>query len=207
MEITLQDFNQKEIFIHLEKDYKSNLLNKAIAQSGSQRLLADKLKKQIEDLDIRQSSISSWTRRKSLRLDILNLLCQYTQIPFNQSKILGVKGRTTTKLIKKFNLNINLTKELANLVAKFYCDGSIIPKNSRMSTYNNKSIMLINEFKKNIRKVFGKVPFKTYKNKETAVYSITIPHFLGKILYKKFRLDLDKIPKQIISTDKKIKAS
>ena len=204
--ITLEDFPKTQTFIYLEENYKNKLLNNAIKKAGSQRLLANRLIQNIQDLKLKQTYISYWLKNKNLRLDIIYWLFNYINQDLDKSQIKGIKGPSTTKIIANPKLSIYLTPELANILAKFHCDGCIRPINGGTTEYVNKLSILINEFQNNISKIFGQVPFNIYKNKQ-GIFRIRIPLFIGRILYYKFQMNRMRVPDLIKQSNKTIKSA
>lgn len=202
--LNLEDFKHKDIFMYLNKDYKKELLERSIIKAGSQRKLAKLIKEDIDYPKIKQSDISFFIKRKNLRLDLILYLCDFLGMKFNQSKIIGIKGAKTSKMIFNPKIEINLSKELVQIVANLYCDGSIEKNNCYVSTYVNGCDELITRFKRNFIKCFGDLKFY---ERITLVNNIRIPCFIGKVLYNKFQLYKDKVPIQIISSSKEMKSA
>ena len=201
--ISLNDFENKDIFVLLTTEYKHNLLTKAINKAGSQSKLANLINEDL-DYEIKQSTISSFTFQKNLRLDLVYWLCNFVDIEFDDNMILGLKGVRTSEMIYNPNLNIPLSKELAQILANLYCDGSIEESNCYVSTYCNGCDELIKRFKNNFSKCFGKIEFY---ERNTNVINVRIPCFIGKLLYKKFELYNDNVPPQIMCYSKEIKSA
>lgn len=203
----LEEFELKTIYLYLDEDYKRKLLDNAIRKSGSQSLLAKDLQPRIKNKKIMQSVIANWFLQKNLRLDELNGICTHLGAEVDKSKIKGIKGETTTQLIKNPNLEIPLTRELSALLANFYCDGCIEYKNGFISQYTNQSKELLRKFKFNFRKTFGEVNFPSNTSGPNKITTLRIPCFIGKFLFYKFDIYNNYIPKEIKNAPKEIKSA
>jgi len=203
IQISLDDFKSEDIFIFLKRDYKDNLLKKAVFKAGSQSKLAKLLKENINYPKLKQPNISSFIHKRNLRLDIFYLLCEFTDIKFDNKKILGIKGLQTSKMIYNPKIRIVLSKKLVQVLANLYCDGSIEKNNCYVSTYINGCNELIDRFKNNFISCFGNI--ELYE-RNSHIKNVRIPCFIGKMLYNKFKLYKDNIPFQIINSSKEIKA-
>ena len=203
IQISLNDFESHNIFVLLESYYKKNLLTTAINRAGSQSKLANTINHNIT-YDVKQSDISRFMFQKNLRLDLVYWLSEFTNIKFDNSKILGFKGTKTSEMIYHPNLSIPLSKELAQILANLYCDGSIEESNCYVSTYCNSYRALIERFKNNFRECFGQIDFY---ERSTSVIDIRIPCFIGRLLCQKFKINDDRVPTQIINSSAEIKSA
>ena len=204
IELNLHDFDSQKIFVFLRTNYKTNLLKQAIFKAGSQRLLANLIKEKLNYSKIKQSTISSLLYNRNLRLDLVHWLCKFTDIKFDEKRILGIKGTKTSKMIYNPKLNIHLSKELAQILANLYCDGSIEKNNCHVSTYMNGCNELVERFKNNFIQCFGDIDLY---ERETNITNVRIPCFIGRLLYNKFKLYKHKIPIQIKESSKDIKSA
>ena len=96
----LDEFKPDKLFIYLEESYKDYILYKAMHKThktGSQAILARQFNKTFCDSKITQNILSSWIKKKTLRLDIINWLCSYININFDESNIKGLKDWSTIK--------------------------------------------------------------------------------------------------------------
>ena len=208
--IELKDFPRKETYVYLDRKYKNFLLDNSIKKIGSQRLLAKCLKSSLNWRKINQTTISLWTKSNNLRLDVIYELCKILKIKLNWRKINGLKGAGTSIIVLNLKLPIYLNEPLAGLLANLYCDGSIDKNNSFTGEYVNTCKELREQLKKYFLDSIGKPAYfyeKEYKFKhKQGVGKVRIPSFIVKILYKKFKLYKDKIPKQIFNSNNKIKS-
>jgi len=202
--ITLNDFKSQDIFLLLNKEYKDNIFKKSLLKAGSQSKLAILIKKNLDYPDIKQSTVSFLVKKATLRLDLIHFLCNLIDTEFDEKQILGIKGVQTSRMIFNPNLNLTLSSELAQILANLYCDGTIVESNCYTATYYNSYMELISRFKNNVVKVFGRVDLYEWK---TNVNAINLPAFVGKLLYRKFKLYNDNVPTQIINSSKEIKSA
>jgi len=202
--ISLDDYKADETFVLLNKEYKDFLLEEALHKAGSQSKLATLIKNSLDYPKMRQSTVSFLVKKETLRLDLVQYLCEFTNSELSHNKIEGIKGAGTSVLVYNPKLNICLSKELAQILANLYCDGSIEKDNCYVSTYMNGCKELIERFKNNFRKCFGTIDLY---ERQTNVSNVRIPCFIGKRLYTKFELDKDKVPKQIKEAPEDIKGA
>ncbi|MAG16070.1 hypothetical protein CMO88_03345 [Candidatus Woesearchaeota archaeon] len=200
--ITIEDFKPSETYLFLESSYKRDLLEVAIAKAGSQRKLGTILK--LDKGCAYQTKISTWLRQNNLRLDLIHALHKYLRKKLIVEKIKGLKSETTGGLITNIKFPVRLSPELANILAKLYCDGSVTKRNKYTTIYYNTCPQLISEYKEKIGHCFGNLKFSESKGH---VYAVRVPNIIGKVLYKKFRLGMNRIPSQIMLADKEIKAA
>lgn len=206
--ITINDFSPERTYISLKNNLNNILLEKAIRKAGSQGLLVKLLKSKLDYPELRQSTISIWLRRKFLRLDFLTWLIQYTEFNVNlQNEIGQIKGEVTSKPLKNIRFPILLTPALATILANLYCDGFCSDLNGHSSGYVNKNEVLLSKFKESITSVFGDIRLYERKSSSSGVTSIRIPSYLGRLIYNKFGLGKDNVPRLIKDCSEEIKGA
>ena len=201
--IGIEDYDPQEMFVLLDSPYKEKILVAALKKAGSQSKLSNLIRENLRYPLMRQSTVSYLIKKETLRLDLARWLCAFTGIPFDQKRIIGLKGSQTSGMLLDPNLEISLSPELAQIVANLYCDGTIHAFN-HIGTYYNNYIELIDRFERNVNKVFGTIKLPRFR---TNVHAINIPAFLGKMICHKFHLREDRVPPQIQAASPSIKAA
>jgi hypothetical protein len=206
--LTLEDFPKEKTFICLKNELNKKLVKKAIKKAGSQRLLANKIKQNLNFPKIKQTTISLWLRNSFLRLDLVEWLNDYINLSLDlETETKQIKGESTSRPIDNTILFVEMSESLAIILANLYCDGTSSDKDGHTTNYYNQNENLLNNFRIHLKKVFGKVVLLEYCNEATKVKHINIPHFIGRLLYKKFKLYSHRVPEKIKTSEENVKSA
>jgi|GEM_PF-1242329 DNA-binding transcriptional ArsR family regulator len=199
-ELSLWDLENRRIYIKVKKNIIRKLFNYAIKLFGTQRELAKFLKKS-------NGNISNY-KRKSLFIPldvvmkILNRLPEIQREKFKEKisrDLEKIRHGYGTSIPIKITFPIKFSPELANIAGHLAGDGGITKVNRVF--YSNKSRTLIELFKRNMRIVFGKIPYNEYREKCTQVMYPTITGVILKFFFGEMRNEQKRVPLQILGSN------
>lgn len=185
MKINITDLPSERFFVKITEEF-----NKKIYESVNSKY--QNFGNFTKIMGLWSGSLYTWRKNNNYPLKVLSEICKLCEIDLKneQQNIIELKscfykgknyGNAKSKSIfPKFP--ISLTKELSSLIAHLFCDGCIsIDKNGYIHIqYYNKDQKLLQNFKNDVRKVFG--DFQIYQSKNKCVDFIALPAPIGLIL-------------------------
>ncbi|MBI2110574.1 hypothetical protein HYT51_02230 [Candidatus Woesearchaeota archaeon] len=202
-EFHLFDFPEKEIYVMLTHEYRTNLFQLATNKLGSKRKLAKYLNFNENHLYhiIHARIPSNRCNRSAIPLWFLKRVAKLTQTNVKEieKNVVYIRGLGRSKPTYNLKLPLLETTELASIIGNLLGDGHE-GKRRNQANYFNKEKSLVDLFHKNLIKVFGTVGVRYTKNKE----AIAFPRYLATILTHLYKISFNtfasRIPKIFFSS-------
>lgn len=207
--INMWNLSGKEFYVNLRDSFLKRLFKHVIAIYGNQHKLAKLLGKHdsvIYNYQHRNRSVSLEIIRKVIEMLPENEQNEWKTIVEENLEEIRCKGNLS-KVIKNPKFPITFKPLLFKILGHIVGDGYIEVDNLAIG-YTNQRIELIEEFKKNVNEIFGKIiPHEritkgnTYNIRYPIVLSIILSNLLGSVYDLK-----NKISSIILQSDEKSKS-
>ncbi len=212
LEINLWDINQENVHVKIKEHTISHFFDYAVDFAGTQdklaRLLGKKRLSHIKEFKTGKSSV-----QLKLIENILSLFPEGVKKKFMRHLEKNVEEikcyASASKSIKNPKFPIRFSTSLAKILGHLMGDGYIEMRGSTPSIgYTNKNRVLIENFKKDVERVFGEINTNDRINVND-VFDVRYPSIIGILLSNllgHLPKSLDQVPSLIVKLDKESKS-